>query len=101
MSSNEKKQFLQVLDQLPVQEPSVYFEQRLHQDWERTILNRVPKKHYLSSAIALAKTHRRVTALLGMVVITASILLSQYALNSQEEDLRQIDTLSELSLSTI
>ena len=90
-----------VLDQTLIEAPSTHFEQRLHQDWQRIIGSQAHPKRSLSQVLTLAKSRRRIAALLAMMAIMTSILLGQHWLNSQEDDLRQIDTLSELSLSTL
>ena len=101
MRSNDKKHLKRVLDQIKVQGPSTHFEQRIYQDWQRTVSNVEQPTHRLSEALVLARLHPRIVGLIAIVAITASVLLGQHLLMSQYEELHRIDALSELSLSTI
>jgi len=101
MRSNDKKHLNQVLDQIKVQGMSTDFEQRIYQDWQRTVSNMEQPTYRLSEALALARLHPKIVGLIAVVVITASVLLGQHLLTSQDEELHRIDALSELSLSTI
>ena len=98
MRSNDKKHLKRVLDQIKVQGPSTHFEQRIYQDWQRRVSNVEQPKHRLSEALVLARLHPKI---IGLIAITASLLLGQHFLMSQDEELHRIDALSELSLSTI
>jgi len=51
--------------------------------------------------MVLVKSHPKIIGLIAIVAITASLLLGQHFLMSQDEELHRIDALSELSLSTI
>lgn len=101
MRSNDKMHLKRVLDQIKVQEPSTHFEQRIYQDWQRTVSNVEQPTYRLSEALALARLHPKIVGLVAVVVITASVLLGQQLLTSQDEELHRIDALSELSLSTL
>ena len=101
MRSNDKQHLKRVLDQIKVQGPSTHFEQRIYQDWQRRVSNVEQPKHRLSEALVLARLHPKIIGLIAIVVITASVLLSQHFPMSQDEELHRIDALSELSLSTI
>ena len=101
MRSNDKKHLNRVLDQIKVQGMSTDFEQRIYQDWQRTVSNVKQPTYRLSEALALARLHPKIVGLIAVVVITASVLLGQHLLTSQDEELHRIDVLSELSLSTI
>ena len=101
MRANDKKHLKKVLDQIEVQESSTHFEQRIYQDWQRTVSNMEQPTYRLSEALALARLHPKIVGLIAVVVITASVLLGQHLLTSQDEELHRIDALSELSLSTI
>jgi len=101
MRSNDKQHLKRVLDQIKVQGPSTHFEQRIYQDWQRTVSNVEQPTHRLSEALVLARLHPRIVGLIAIVAITASVLLGQHLLMSQDEELHRIDALSELSLSTI
>ena len=101
MRSNDKQHLKRVLDQIKVQGPSTHFEQRIYQDWQRRVSNVEQPKHRLSEALVLARLHPKIVGLIAVVVITASVLLGQHLLTSQDEELHRIDVLSELSLSTI
>ena len=101
MRANDKKHLKKVLDQIEVQEPSTHFEQRIYQDWQRTVAKTEKPNHGLSEVLVLARLHSKIAALIAFVVIAASVLLGQHLLTSPEEELYRIDALSELSLSTI
>ena len=101
MRANDKKHLKKVLDQIEVQESSTHFEQRIYQDWQRTVAKTEKPNHGLSEVLALARMHPKLTALIAFVVIAASILLGQHLIASQDDELHRIDALSELSLSTI
>ena len=101
MRSNDKKHLNRVLDQIKVQGMSTDFEQRIYQDWQRTVSNVEQPTYRISEALALARLHPKIVGLIAVVVITASVLLGQHLLTSQDEELHRIDVLSELSLSTI
>ena len=101
MRSNDKKHLNQVLDQIKVQGMSTDFEQRIYKDWQRTVSNVEQPTYRLSEALALARLHPKIVGLIAVVVITASVLLGQHLLTSQDEELHRIDALSELSLSTL
>ena len=101
MRSNDKKHLNRVLDQIKVQGMSTDFEQRIYQDWQTTVSNVERPTYRLSEALALARLHPKIVGLIAVVVITASVLLGQHLLTSQDEELHRIDVLSELSLSTI
>jgi len=101
MRSNEKKHLKRVLDQIKVQGPSTHFEQRIHQDWQRTVSNVEQPTHRFFNVLVLARLHPRIIGLTAILAITASVLLGQHLLTSEEEELHRIDALSELSLSTI
>jgi len=101
MRSNDKKHLNRVLDQIKVQGMSTDFEQRIYQDWQRTVSNVEQPTYRLSEALALARLHPKIVGLIAVVVITASVLLGQHLLTSQDEELHRIDALSELSLSTL
>ncbi len=101
MRSNDKKHLMKVLDQIEVQEPTTNFEQRIYQDWQRTVSKVDRPTHQFSEVLVLARLHPKFVALIGIAVIIASLLLGQHLLTSQDEELHRIDALSELSLSTI
>ena len=101
MRANDKKHLKKALDQIEVQEPSTHFEQRIYQDWQRTVAKTEKPNHGLSEVLVLARLHSKIAALIAFVVIAASVLLGQHLLTSPEEELYRIDALSELSLSTI
>jgi len=101
MRSKDKQHLKKVLDQIKAQDPSTHFEQRIYQDWQRTVSNVEQPTYRLSEALALARLHPKIVGLIAVVVITASVLLGQHLLTSQDEELHRIDALSELSLSTI
>jgi uncharacterized protein YllA (UPF0747 family) len=101
MRSNDKKHLKEVLDQIEVQEPSTRFEARIYQDWQRTVSKEDHPTDRFSEVLVLARLHPRVVGLIAIAVITASVLLGQHFLASQDEELHRIDALSELSLSTI
>ena len=101
MRSNDKKHLNRVLDQIKVQGMSTDFEQRIYQDWQTTVSNVERPTYRLSEALALARLHPKIVGLIAVVVITASVLLGQHLLTSQDEELHRIDALSELSLSTL
>jgi hypothetical protein len=101
MRSSDKKYLKKVLDQIEVQDPSTDFEQRIYQDWQRTVSNEDQSTHRLTEAMVLVKSHPKIIGLIAIVAITASLLLGQHFLMSQDEELHRIDALSELSLSTI
>ena len=101
MRANDKKHLKKALDQIAVQEPSTHFEQRIYQDWQRTVAKTEKPNHGLSEVLVLARLHSKIAALIAFVVIAASVLLGQHLLTSPEEELYRIDALSELSLSTI
>ena len=98
MRSNDKKYLNKALDQIEVQSPSFDFEQRIYQDWQRAVTNEDQSTHRLTEAMVLVKSHPKI---IGLIAITASLLLGQHFLMSQDEELHRIDALSELSLSTI
>jgi|GEM_PF-430455 len=102
MRSNEKKQLKKIFDQIEVQNPSIHFEQRIYQDWQRVVAKAEKPNHRFSEVLVHAKVHPRMVVFLVIVAIAASILLAQHLLiSSQDDELRRIDALSELSLSTI
>jgi len=101
MRSNDKQHLKKVLDQIKAQDPSTHFEQRIYQDWQRMLSNTDQPTHRLSEALVLVKLHPKIIGLIAIVAITASVLLGQHFLMSQDEELHRIDALSELSLSTI
>ncbi len=101
MRSNDKKYLNRVLDQIKAQGMSTDFEQRIYQDWQTTVSNVERPTYRLSEALALARLHPKIVGLIAVVVITASVLLGQHLLTSQDEELHRIDALSELSLSTL
>ena len=101
MRSNDKKHLKRVLDQIKVQGPSTHFEQRIYQDWQRTVSNVEQPTHRLSEALVLARLHPRIVGLIAIVAITASVLLGQHWSSFEDEELHRIDALSELSLSTL
>jgi len=101
MRANDKKHLKKVLDQIEVQESSTHFEQRIYQDWQRMVSNTDQPTHRFSEALVLVKLHPKIIGLIAIVAITASVLLGQHFLMSQDEELHRIDALSELSLSTI
>jgi hypothetical protein len=101
MRSNDKKHLKKMLDQIKVQEASTHLEQRIYQGWQRAVANKDQSTFRLSEVLTLAKLHPRLVGLIAIVVISASVLLGQHLLGSQDEDLHQIDALSELSLSTL
>ena len=101
MRSNDKKHLRRILDQIKVQGPPTHFEQRIYQDWQRAVSNVEQSTHRLSDALALVRLHPKIVGLIAIVAITASALLGQHLLTSQDEELYRIDVLSELSLSTI
>lgn len=57
--------------------------------------------HAWSDVLALVGTHRKLTLLLTSIALIASVLLAQKLYLDQEEDLNNVDVMSELSLSTI
>jgi len=101
MRSNDKQYVKKVLDQIKAQDPSTHLEQRIYQDWQRMVSNTDQPTHRLSEALVLVKLHPKIIGLIAIVAITASVLLGQHFLMSQDEELHRIDALSELSLSTI
>ena len=101
MRSIDKKHLKKVFDQIEAQEPSAHFEQRIYQDWQRVVANAERPIYRLSEVLVLAKLHHKLVIFMAIVAITASVLLGQHVLGSQDEDLHRIDALSELSLSTI
>ena len=101
MRSIDKRHLKKVFDQLEVQEPSTHFEQRIYQDWKKVVVNTEKPIYRLSEVLALAKLHHKLVIFTVIVAISASVLLGQHLLGSQDEDLHRIDALSELSLSTI
>ena len=101
MRANDKKHLKKALDQIEVQEPSIHFEQRIYQDWQRTVAKTEKPNHGLSEVLVLARLHSKIAALIAFVVIAASVLLGQHLIASQDDELHRIDALSELSLSTI
>ena len=101
MRSKDKQHLKKVLDQIKAQDPSTHFEQRIYQDWQRTVSNVEQPTYRLSEALALARLHPKIVGLIAVVFITASVLLGQHLLISQDEELHRIDALSELSLSTL
>ena len=101
MRASDKKHLKKVLDQIEVQEPSTHFEQRIYQDWQRTVAKTEKPNHGLSEVLVLARLHSKIAALIAFVVIAASVLLGQHLIASQDDELHRIDALSELSLSTI
>jgi len=102
MKSNDRQVFLDALEQMKPPDPSANFEQRLHQDWERMVLTSPAKStHGISEVLTFARTHHKLVIFLAMMAIIASVLLGQGTMGSAEDDLRHIDALSELSLSTM
>jgi hypothetical protein len=101
MRTTENKKLQKLLDQISVPSSSAHFEKTLHQDWRRVVHREVYPSHRMSHVLTLAKSHRRLTAFIVAAAFLASALMGQHVLSSQEEDLRQMDTLSELSLSTL
>jgi len=101
MRSNDKMDLKKVLDQIEVQDSSTHFEQRIYQDWQRTVSNGIHPAHRFSNVLVLARLHPKIVGLIAIVAITASVLLGQHLLTSQDEELHRIDALSELSLSTL
>ena len=101
MRANDKKHLKKVLDRIEVQEPSTQFEQRIYQDWQRTVAKTEKPNHGLSEVLVLARLHPKLAALMAFVVIAGSVLLGQHLIASQDDELHRIDALSELSLSTI
>jgi hypothetical protein len=101
MRSNDKMDLKKVLDQIEVQDSSTHFEQRIYQDWQQTVSNGSQPAHRFSNFLVLARLHPKIVGLIAIVAITASVLLGQHLLTSQDEELHRIDALSELSLSTI
>ena len=101
MRSNDKMYLKKALDQIEVQDSSPHFEQRIYQDWQRTVSNVEQPTYRISEALALARLHPKIVGLIAVVVITASVLLGQHLLTSEDEELHRIDALSELSLSTL
>jgi hypothetical protein len=101
MRTTENKNMQKLLDQIAVPSPSAHFEKILQQDWRRVVPQEVYPSHRIADVLTLAKSHRRLTAFIAAAAFLASALMVQHVLSSQEEDLRQMDTLSELSLSTL
>ena len=102
MKSNDRQVLLNTLEQVKPPDPSANFEQRLHQDWERLVLTSPTKStHGISEVLTFAWAHHKLVIFLAMMAIVASVLLGQRMIASAEDDLQQIDALSELSLSTI
>ena len=101
MRANDKKHLKKVLDQIEVQESSTHFEQRIYQDWQRTVAKTEKPNHGLFEVLVLARLHPKLAALMAFVVIAGSVLLGQHLIASQDDELHRIDALSELSLSTI
>ncbi|ANJ00229.1 MULTISPECIES: hypothetical protein [Polynucleobacter] len=102
MRSNDKKYLKKALDQIEVQSSSSDFEQRIYQDWQRTVTKVEKPSNRFSEVLVLLKLHpKRVTFLLIALVITSALLTQKLLVNSQDDELRRIDALSELSLSTI
>ena len=101
MNSIDNEGFRKVFDKIAVEEPSANFEQRVLLDWQRTVLQAERPTHRLSEVLVIAKNHRKSSLLLLMAVLMSSVILSQCLMTSQDDDLRRIDALSELSLSTM
>jgi hypothetical protein len=102
MRSNDKTYLKKALDQIEVQSSSSDFEQRIYQDWQRTVAKADNSSNRFSEVLTLARLHPKAVAFLLILLAAASVLLTQHFLiASQDEELRRIDVLSELSLSTI
>lgn len=101
MRSNDKKYLKKALDQIEVQRPPAHFEQRIYQDWQRTVSNANQSTQRFFSVLVLARLHPKVVGLLAIMAIAASVLIGQHWMSFEDEELHQIDVLSELSLSTI
>ena len=102
MRPDDKQVLLDALEQIKVPDPSENFEQRLYQDWERVVLTSPAKStRAISEILMIARGHHKLFIFLAMMAILASVLLGQRMVNSTEDELRRIDALSELSLSTI
>ena len=101
MNLTDKHDLQQILDQVQVEEPSANFEQKLFQDWQRIVLQNEQPPTRLSEVMVLAKSHPKLSLLVMTLVLMTSVLLGQYWMASQDEELHRIDALSELSLSTM
>lgn len=101
MRPSEKNHLKKVLDQIEVEKPTANFEQRIYQDWQRAVTQVEKPAHRFSEVLVLVKMRPKRLVLLAIIAITASVLLGQQIIVSQDEELHRIDTLSELSLSTI
>lgn len=98
---NEREQLKEVIRNMNAPEMSEAFKEKLYQDWHRQIHGyKTPKMKHIH-VIALARTQYRFLLFFGAMALMIALIFGQKYWNDQEEGLNRVDTLSELSLSTL
>jgi hypothetical protein len=101
MRKDERSHLKNAFDRIDVEPLAASLEQRIYQDWQGVVAANQKPSHRISEVLVMAKLHPKSVIFIAIITIVASVLLGQHFYASQDDELRRIDVLSELSLSTI